>query len=253
MVGALQSGFGELFPHVIVIPAGRVPQLEAERMTTAVARLLQRFHLPAQARIRMTTLAGETENGPILTQVNVMFDSAPVRVQTLTRGRGDALPVVLRLARQLESLSSPRRPRGWPDPTRPPLGSPGGGIGRRKHVAPIVHTPAAAARVMDRMDYDVHLFTDADTGDDAIVYRAGPTGARLARQHRTDPPRDGLGPFTLVPRPAPTLTEPAAADRLRGHGLPFLFYTDPATARGHLLYRRYDNRLTLLTPANTPP
>lgn len=34
---------------------------------------------------------------------------------------------------------------------------------------------------LNAMDYDVHLFTDAATGEDAVVYRAGPSGLRLAR------------------------------------------------------------------------
>ncbi len=37
---------------------------------------------------------------------------------------------------------------------------------------------------MDAMDYDVHIFTDTTTGEEAVVYRAGPAGLRLARQHR---------------------------------------------------------------------
>jgi hypothetical protein len=31
---------------------------------------------------------------------------------------------------------------------------------------------------MDAMDYDVHLFTDADSGEDAVVFRAQDSGHR---------------------------------------------------------------------------
>lgn len=42
---------------------------------------------------------------------------------------------------------------------------------------------------MDALDFDAHLFTDADTGETAIVYWAGPLGVRMARQHHVHPPR----------------------------------------------------------------
>lgn len=109
---------------------------------------------------------------------------------------------------------------------------------------------------MDAMDYDVHLFTDAETGEDAVVYRAGPSGLRLARQHHVFPPgwsrcRAPAGPpvpLIVNSRPTPVLTEAAAVDRAREHGLPFLFFTDQATGRGQLLYARYDGNLGLITP-----
>lgn len=70
---------------------------------------------------------------------------------------------------------------------------------------------------MDAMDYDAHLFADAEAGEDAIVYRAGPTGLRLARQNRMHP-SDALSTETLVvnSRPVPTdgnlgLIQPAVA------------------------------------------
>ncbi|GGK63305.1 hypothetical protein GCM10011591_39490 [Nocardia camponoti] len=102
---------------------------------------------------------------------------------------------------------------------------------------------------MDAMDYDVYLFTDAPTGEDAIVYRAGPIGLRLARQHRMHPPDLSAHlPVTINPHATPSLYEKQAVHRLCHHGLPFLFFTDSDTGRGHLLYRRYDGDLTLIIP-----
>jgi Sigma 54 modulation/S30EA ribosomal protein C terminus len=63
-----------------------------------------------------------------------------------------------------------------------------GVITRRKPVVLLRGDPLEAVAVMDAMDYDVHLFTDAETGEDAVVYRAGPAGLRLARQRRMYPP-----------------------------------------------------------------
>ncbi len=53
-------------------------------------------------------------------------------------------------------------------------------IDRRKPVVLQRASPLGAVVVMDAMDYDVHLFTDAETGEDAVVYRAGPSRQRLA-------------------------------------------------------------------------
>jgi hypothetical protein len=104
---------------------------------------------------------------------------------------------------------------------------------------------------MNAMDYDAHLFHDRESGEDAVVYRAGPSGVRLARQHTMRPPRPTATPLTVNPHRVPTLTEAQAAERLAQGWLPFLFYTDRPTGRGHLLYRRYDGHLGLVTPEHS--
>jgi hypothetical protein len=42
--------------------------------------------------------------------------------------------------------------------------------------------------VLDAMDYMAHLSTDEETGDDAVVYSAGPARTRLMRQPTPGPP-----------------------------------------------------------------
>ncbi|QLY34360.1 sigma 54 modulation/S30EA ribosomal C-terminal domain-containing protein [Nocardia huaxiensis] len=212
--------------------------------------MLDKFHVVGGAHVRLA--AANCDNGPMLVQANLRFCEHPARIQALTNGHSNILPAVQRLERQLHALARPWHPRPWPDDSRRALSTPGpGSITRRKSVPLRVLEPLAAARIMDAMDYDVHLFTDAETGDDAIVYRAGPSGLKLARQYHVNPPRPQPDPsvLTINPRPAPVSPEHAAAARLCEHGLPFLFYTDRDTGRGHLLYRRYDAGLTLVTPA----
>ena len=78
----------------------------------------------------------------------------------------------------------------------------------------------------------------------------------MARQLRILPPGWSWSPpaaclpvpLIVNSRPTPTLTEAPAVDRLCGHGLRFLFFTDPAAGRGQLLYPRYDGNLGLITP-----
>jgi len=104
-----------------------------------------------------------------------------------------------------------------------------------------------AAAYMDAMDYDIHLFTDAESGQSAAVHRTGPTGYRLTRLRPTAPPRQTRMPLVTDPRPAPHLTNTAAAARLDETALLHLFFTDPATGHGHVLYRRYDGNYGLIT------
>ncbi|WP_158675678.1 sigma 54 modulation/S30EA ribosomal C-terminal domain-containing protein [Nocardia stercoris] len=239
------------FPDIIVDTSDGVQELERERVAGLVGRMLERYGTPASARVRMRP-AGP-DDGPLLVQVNLQISGRPVRMQTLSTDRHNVLAVARRLRQQINQRPSrPRNLRTWPDPTREPLThTTPAPVARRKDCDLSVLAPTAAVIVMDEMDYDVHLFTDADTGEDAIVYRAGPTGARLARQRRADPPAT-VAPDTAVmtvnPRATLTLTETQAVQRLCEFGLPHLFYTDPDTGRGHLLYRRYDHDLTLITP-----
>ncbi len=82
-----------------------------------------------------------------------------------------------------------------------------------------------AALEMDLLDYDFHLFTEKGTGTAGVLYRAGPTGYRLAPVAPV--PADQLRPLelpvTISPQPTPCLTVEEATERL---GLPFLFFID---------------------------
>ncbi len=195
----------------------------------------------------------------MVVQVNLRVRDAPARVMAVTAGTGDLTPALARLDRQIVSLSAPWRPRPWPDLTRRILtAGPDTVVARRKAVLPQRLTPMQAAEVMDAMDYDAHLFTDDETGEDAVVYRAGPSGLRLARQHQVFPPGWSLSsklsgppvPLVVNPRRAPVLTEAAAVRGMREHRSRLLFFTDPASGRGQLLYPRYDGNLGMITPAD---
>ena len=193
-----------------------------------------------------------------MVQVNLRVRDAPARVMVVTAGTGDLTPALARLDRQIELLSAPWRPRPWLDLTRRILtAGPDAVVARRKAVLPQRLTPMQATEVMDAMDYDAHLFTDVETGEDAVVYRAGPSGLRLARQRQVFPPgwpSSNLSgppvPLVVNPRRAPVLTDAAAVRRMREHRSRLLFFTDPASGRGQLLYPRYDGNLGLIAPVD---
>ncbi|MFX0577877.1 sigma 54 modulation/S30EA ribosomal C-terminal domain-containing protein [Nocardia nepalensis] len=229
---------------------GAVDPVQIDRAMRAIDRVLRCHHVDEPVRVRLT--GPPCPDGPMLAQANAVFRNIPVRVQVPGPSGFIATFLADRLDREFARMSSDAVPRYWPDPARPSLAAPTEEqpIVRRKHCAVLTGTPAEAVRAMEAMDYDVHLFTDAQTGEDAIVYWAGPLGVRLARQHQQQLPEflSGLS-LTMNPHPTPCLTEAEAAARLCRYGLPFLFFTDPGGGRGRLLYRRYDGALAIVAPA----
>ncbi|PBC78758.1 sigma 54 modulation/S30EA-like ribosomal protein [Streptomyces sp. TLI_235] len=188
-----------------------------------------------------------------LAQVNAEVDGRRIRVQETARGVGEALDRLSEgLRRRIASVTGAWAPRSWPQPSRPPLPPVPAVIGpqviaRVKSPALVWCSPDAAARTLDAMDYRIHLFTDPMTETDAVVYRVGPTGYRLARTIAAAPPRGCAAPLTVSPHGAPRVDDRQAVQRLVGAELPFLFYAHPADGRGRVLYRRFDGRLGLIT------
>ncbi|WP_324194564.1 sigma 54 modulation/S30EA ribosomal C-terminal domain-containing protein [Nocardia blacklockiae] len=222
----------------------------ASRLEAEIGSVLRRWRGAEGPRLRLSFVPGEQR--VLLAQANFRYRGTPVRVQLSGPAGFVATAAAERLDRSVDRLTRAAGFRLWPDPARPPLASVTGRrvIVRRKECALRMCAPMEAARVMDAMDYDAHLFVDAETGEDAVVYWAGPLGVRLVRQGLVRPPipLEG-GPLTLHPGPAPWLTDTEAADRLCRYGLPFVFYTDPRGRRGRLLLRRYDGDLSVVRPA----
>lgn len=243
------------FPYVTVLSGPRVSASQGEYVARSVGRVLAHHEITGGARVRLKT--GACGRGPMVMQVNLRVGELPARVLAVTSGVDDLTPALLRLDRQVVRMYEQWRPRPWPDPTRRLMTIAGEAVVvRRKSVVLQRTTPLEAVAVMDAMDYDAHLFTDVETGEDAVVYRAGPSGLRLARQRHVYPPgwawsSSASGPavpLIVNSRQTACLTEDAAVHRAREHRLHLLFFTDPATGRGNLLYPRYDGNLGLITP-----
>jgi ribosome-associated translation inhibitor RaiA len=109
-------------------------------------------------------------------------------------------------------------------------------------------TPELAAAELDLLDCDFHLFVERSTGQDSVIYRTA-TGYRLAL---ADPEGARLGPvpgsITVSKLPAPRLLFTAAVERMEAMELPFMFFVDPRTGRGRLIYHRYDGHYGLVIP-----
>ena len=234
---------------------GKVRPTMREAAIRPVARVAARFDVVTdELRVRLSEAGGR-----VVAQANARAAGRPIRVQVAADGLDEAVgDLAERLGRRLLEAAACWSARVWPDsddasvPSRIPPGERAGGPvppARVKTVPLVTCAPEVAVTVMDLMDYPAHLFVDADTGLDAVVYRAGPTGYRLARLRPAPPPVPNPVRLTVDPRPAPVLDAARAMARLDQTGLGHLFFADPGTGRGQLMYRRFDSRYALLRDA----
>jgi ribosome-associated translation inhibitor RaiA len=119
-------------------------------------------------------------------------------------------------------------------------------IVRRKTFALAPMTPDEAAYEMELLGHDFYLFTDSRSGKDAVVYRDGE--GRFAIRGEAVPTVESARLVEMLGS-APALTESEAVTRLELGGEPFVFYLDPETGRGRVLYIRYDGHYGLITAA----
>jgi hypothetical protein len=247
------------------IPA--TARAEAERMVQALAGYA---HEPVlHARVRLTHTGDPARERPVIAQVNLDVNGRLVRAQVAGYTAHEAIDLVHdrarhrleRLARHWEARRGGRpgpEPHEWRHgqgsahrPDYYPRPADERRVVRHKAYELVTATPDQAAFDMDLMDYDFHLFCDAGSGRDAVIYRAGSTGYRLAF---VGGPPDGSAtpaavPITVSPRPTPLLSVFEAMYQLDGTSRPFLFFADLVTGRGRVLYRRYDGHYGLIIPA----
>lgn len=246
---------------------GRVPGDATELAVERVRAALRAAHEPVLfARVRLTAVADPAVERPAIAQANIDVNGRLIRVQAAAptmRQAIDAIHDRLRVrldhaARDWEAIRG-REPRGgpgeWrhqsPHAHRPPYfprPAEERAVIRHKSYTLKRLRPDDAVAEMNLLDYDFHLFTERDTGQDSVVYRSDEE-YRLAQ---VDPRPDRLAgtSITVSAHPAPTLTLSEAADRLNALGQPFLFFVDETTGRGNLIYHRYDGHYGLITPAD---
>lgn len=249
---------------------GAVGPADVDKARRAIAEVLARVHVIAHSQIparspsdiadvRMRVSGGARGSGPGLVQVNLTVDGRPTRVQMPGPTVRDAITVAMaRLERRLRLLvpggHSELSTGPDPQPRRALATALPGRITRLKSVTLARTTPAEASARLLAMDYDAYLFTDDVFGQDAVVYRGGPSGLHLARQYTQRPPSGPAEPKIIIhPQRTPTMTPAQATNWLVRHRLPQLFFTDIESRRGFLLYRRYDAHLALVTPGPARP
>lgn len=248
-------------PEIVVHTSGEVLDGAADYVRRQVEAFVRRMPGRLESvRVKLTAFRNPRVSWPALAQANLVVDGQPVRAQLAARFLQEAGGLLrARLDRQVTRISQPQVPRPWPErprrPVSPALVSRAPGereLVRRKQFQLAVSSPDEAALAMDVRDYDFHLFVDAETGQDSLVYRVGPTGYRLARVSGIAPiPRESSLLWTVNVHPVPDLTAAKAVELLESTELPYRFFQDVDTGRGSVVYLRYDGHYGLVTVAGT--
>lgn len=256
-------------PEIQVEVQGDVPRDAAQYARGKVAALLDLARDPILfARVRLVQTRNPATQRPAVASASVDVNGRQARAHVAAATMAEAIDLLNdRLALQVDRLRQdwqsrrgtvpkpgPHEWRHGSEPTHRPDYFPRPEhereVVRHKSFALARETPDEAAFEMETMDYDFHLFTDLATDEDSIIYRAPPTGWRLAQAH---PRRVELGKtavsVTVSPQPPPRLDVAGAKARLDATGQPFVFFLDAATGRGNVLYHRYDGHYGLISPA----
>jgi hypothetical protein len=236
---------------------GRVAEDLVDYARRKVAGALTHTGRPVlHSRVRVTRHGDPARERPVVAQVNIDLNGRPVRVQVEATTPREAVDLLVdRLAHRLERVTrtwEARRGRTseiesheWHRDPRPPAER---RIVPHETISPQPCSVDEAVAEMDDLHHDFHLFVEAGRGVDSLLYRAGPTGIRLAQlDGRADEVLPGDVLITVSTVPAPLLDTAEAVDRLQLTGLPFLFYLDGDHGRGCVLYHRHDGHYGLIT------
>lgn len=163
----------------------------ARRRIAALARYTR--EPITHARVPLVRVTDPAVTRPVIAQANVHVGGELVRAQVAARTTGEALDLLqarlrqrlLRVVRRWETRRA-QRARHCPEYARPEEERE---LRRRKTYGPTYATPEEAALDMDLLDYDFYLFTDSQTGQDAVVY--GPALPDTGWPSSPLPPRPG--------------------------------------------------------------
>jgi ribosome-associated translation inhibitor RaiA len=107
-----------------------------------------------------------------------------------------------------------------------------------------------AAELMQDLDHDFLLFSDSRTGADAVVYVRDDGDLGVIVPAGTPLPS---APAESIRYEHSRLTDPLAVDAAVAEmdelGHRFLYFVNPATGRGTIIYLRYDGHYGLIEPA----
>lgn len=257
-------------PHptvdVQVTVRGRLPGAEdyAVRRVDEVLRLAPEPVLAA--RVKLTKRSDPAVRRRILAQANLDVRGRLVRAQADGTTVTEAVDLLHdRLRRQLEKAARHWEARrghfptdeSWRhghEPTRRPGFYPRPPeerevVRHKTYTLPRISVDEAAFE-MDTMDYDFHLFTEIETGQDSVLYRTA-DGFRLAQLEAPARNITTVVSLTVSSQAAAELTVAEAIERLNLSGLPFVFFRDAEQDRGCVLYHRYDGHYGLITPVDS--
>jgi ribosome-associated translation inhibitor RaiA len=140
--------------------------------------------------------------------------------------------------------ASPPRPDFRPRPVKDRA------IVRRKSFVLGVTDPLGAIRDLLDLDHEFYLFHDAETDTDAVVYHRDDGRIGLIYPDATRPPRAGEGPVYELSRLSEPITLETAIAQMDAISHRFIFFINAESARGSIIYLRYDGNYGLIEPAD---
>ena len=121
---------------------------------------------------------------------------------------------------------------------------------RRKSFVLGVTDPLGAIRDLLDLDHEFYLFHDAETDTDAVVYHRDDGRIGLIYPDATRPPRAGEGPVYELSRLSEPITLETAIAQMDAISHRFIFFINAESARGSIIYLRYDGNYGLIEPAD---
>ncbi len=114
-----------------------------------------------------------------------------------------------------------------------------------------------AAFDLDMLGHDFYLFTESESGREAVIFHTDDGRLGLLRWASAQPSTNGSTgtadntavDVTVLRQDPPELTLSEAEERLDNGHERFVFFLNPETGRGNVIYRRYDGHYGLITPA----
>ncbi|MFP5345763.1 MAG: sigma 54 modulation/S30EA ribosomal C-terminal domain-containing protein [Actinomycetes bacterium] len=210
------------------------------------------------ARFRITRHANPARERPVVAQANLDVNGRFVRAELRARTAREAVDRLRdRLRRRVQNVlgraDAMRDSQGleaWQADELEALPAQERRIARHKKVTPMRQTVDEAEAFLEDMDYQFHLFIEASTEQDSVLYRSEPTGYRLAQVELPSdvrPPQHDVS-VTVSDHPAPRLSVRQAVERMGVWTQPFLFFRNTENDRAAVLYLRHDGHYGLITP-----
>ena len=252
------------FPVDVVVEEG-VTETAADQARDMVVRVSRFASRPVlHGRIVLGIHRDPARVRPAVAKVSLDVSGRSIRAHVAAEGMPEAIDLLeRRLRRNLTALEELRRahrhetgaapPGEWRHGNLPserpgtfPRAAEERELVRRKTFSLSTLTPDEAAVEMSMLDYDFHLFTNAETGVENVVHR----GADGTISVTTTGPTSGAAATTIAvdPVPAAVMLPEDAIERLNLTGERFVFYVDAQTRRGSVLYVRYDGHYGLIEP-----
>lgn len=252
------------------VGGGGVTRPEEAYAREKLARLARYAPRPVtSARIRLRYEPDPARSRPAIAEATIDVDGQPVRAHVAATTAREAVDLVeARLRRRLERLGERARSThlrhrdarrgGWrhgDPPTHRPehYDRPPGEreVVRRKAFVVPPETPDDAVLDLELLDHDFLLFRNDLTSEDNVVYRL-PDGGYALLEPTPHPQvvEDTVHPISAGPGAVGEMRLGDATRWLDLSNEPFVFFLDPRTHRGNVVYRRYDGHYGLIAPAD---